>query len=206
MAFSTAAAFWTVSFLLCITPGADWAYILSSGIRNRVAPAVSGLVLGHLTAILVVVAGVGALVASTPGALTALTLGGSAYLLWLGIAVLRDPPVPQAGEADAPGSSRAWLAKGALISGLNPKGFVLFLALLPQFTTATSPLPVPAQLLTLGALHVVTCAIVYSMVGLGSRSLLGARPGAARIVSGLSGVAMILVAGLLVAEQLGHWH
>ena len=36
-----------------------------------------------------------------------------------------------------------WAVKGLCVSGLNPKVFLLFLALLPQFTDATAPWPVP---------------------------------------------------------------
>ena len=61
------AAFWAVSMLFVITPGLDWAYIISAGIRGRVVvPAVAGLLLGHLMAIAIVAAGVGALVAGNP--------------------------------------------------------------------------------------------------------------------------------------------
>lgn len=86
-------AFWVVSFSLVMTPGADWAYAISAGLRERVlVPAVSGMLLGYLAITLVVAAGVGALVASVPGILVALTLVGAAYLLWLGVNVLLHPP------------------------------------------------------------------------------------------------------------------
>ena len=51
MAGGTVAAFWAVSFLFVITPGADWAYAIAAGLRHRVVlPAVGGLVVGHLAA------------------------------------------------------------------------------------------------------------------------------------------------------------
>lgn len=64
---SMLAAFWAVSLLFVITPGADWAYAISAGLNGRVViPAVSGLLSGHLLATLVVAAGVGGLVARYP--------------------------------------------------------------------------------------------------------------------------------------------
>ena len=60
MTIGVIAAFWAVSLLFVITPGADWAYAISTGVRDRAAPAVSGLLLGHLVATLVVAAGVAA--------------------------------------------------------------------------------------------------------------------------------------------------
>jgi threonine/homoserine/homoserine lactone efflux protein len=43
MAGGTVAAFWAVSFLFVVTPGADWAYAIAAGLRHRVVlPAVGG--------------------------------------------------------------------------------------------------------------------------------------------------------------------
>ncbi len=59
MSLSLLAAFWAVSFLFVITPGVDWAYMISAGLRERVViPAAAGLLAGHLAATLVVAAGV----------------------------------------------------------------------------------------------------------------------------------------------------
>jgi hypothetical protein len=47
--FSLLAAFWIVSFSLVMTPGADWAYAISSGMRNQMLlPAVAGMLLGYV--------------------------------------------------------------------------------------------------------------------------------------------------------------
>ena len=93
---SIVAGFWVVSFLLIMTPGADWAYAISAGINGRrVVPAVMGLMSGHLLATLIVVAGVGVVIAQHPLALTGLTVAGAVYLLWLGIGLLRHPAAPE---------------------------------------------------------------------------------------------------------------
>ncbi|MGF7443336.1 LysE family translocator, partial [Klebsiella michiganensis] len=74
MEMSFIASFWLVSFLLIITPGADWAYTISAGINGRrVIPAVAGLMSGHLLATLIVIAGIGVLIANHPLALSTLT-------------------------------------------------------------------------------------------------------------------------------------
>jgi len=93
VALGAVVAFWGTSFLLIMTPGADWAYMITAGLRNRsVVPAASGLVLGYVALTAVVAAGVAALVARTPDVLTALTLIGAAYLIWLGVTGLRTRP------------------------------------------------------------------------------------------------------------------
>ncbi|AZE04766.1 LysE family translocator [Pseudomonas chlororaphis] len=203
MSLSIFAAFWAVSLLFVITPGADWAYAISAGLFGRVVvPAVAGLLIGHLLATVIVAAGVGGLIASNPLALSLLTVGGAGYLLWLGINMLLRPSVPRAGEAQASASWTRWTLKGACVSGLNPKVFLLFLALLPQFTDPLAAWPVPLQIVALGLLHAFSCAVIYLLVGFGSRAVLRTRPVAARAVSRLSGALMIVIAVLLLIEQV----
>ncbi|WP_421740669.1 LysE family translocator [Cellulomonas sp.] len=196
--------FWTLSILFVLIPGADWAYAISAGLRGRVvAPAVAGMLMGHLTATVLVAAGVGALVASTPGLMGGLTLAGGAYLLWLGVLTFTRPATPRESPEAAAGTSRTrWWWKGLGVSGLNPKVFLLFLALLPQFTSQSASLPIPAQILVLGLIHVATCAVVYVAVALTARRLLSARPAWAKIVSRASAVAIAGLGLALFAEQL----
>lgn len=196
--------FWVVSVLFVLIPGADWAYAISAGLRGRVVvPAVGGMLLGHLTATVAVAAGVGALVAGAPGLVGALTVLGGAYLVWLGVMTAARPAAPQVStEASAGSSSVLWLGKGFGVSGLNPKVFLLFVALLPQFTSGSAPWPVWTQIVVLGLVHVATCAVVYLAVALTSARVLSARPRAARIVSRVSGSVMGLLGTVLVAEQL----
>ena len=202
MEMSFIASFWLVSFLLIITPGADWAYTISAGINGRrVIPAVAGLMSGHLLATLIVVAGIGVLIAGHPLALSTITLLGAGYLMWLGIAILRHPPTPGAQQHSA-GSWNRWAIKGLCISGLNPKVFLLFLALLPQFTDPHGSWSVAMQMSALGCLHLITCTVIYLLVGYGSKTVLGARPLAAQRVSVVSGIIMVIIALFLFYEQL----
>jgi threonine/homoserine/homoserine lactone efflux protein len=199
-------AFWAVSLLFVLTPGADWAYAITAGLRYpSVLPAVSGLVAGHVVATFAVAAGVAAVMAGVPLLLTVLTAVGAAYLIWLGISTFTHPATPPAADndIDAVATSRARQAlKGFGVSGLNPKVFLLFLALLPQFTDPGGSWPVAAQILGLGAAHVATCAVVYTAVGVGARVVLDARPAAARAISRCSGAAMVGIGAFLLIEQV----
>ncbi|AUY36749.1 LysE family translocator [Pseudomonas soli] len=203
MAMSVLTAFWAVSLLFVITPGADWAYAISAGMRGRwVVPAVAGMLSGHLLVTLVVAAGVGSLIAGHPLALTLLTLAGCVYLLWLGGNLLLSPAVPEAGAAGGQDSGSRWAFKGLCVSGLNPKVFLLFLALLPQFTDPQSSWPLPLQILLLGLVHLGSSLVIYLMVGYGAKAVLRTRPAAAQAVGRLSGAVMILIAAGLIAGQL----
>nr|WP_180204779.1 LysE family translocator [Pseudomonas sp. SbOxS1]NYU04773.1 LysE family translocator [Pseudomonas sp. SbOxS1] len=206
MTLSVFVAFWAVSILFVITPGADWAYAISAGLRGRVViPAVGGLLSGHLLATVIVAAGVGTLVTNHPFALSVLTVAGAGYLLWLGINLLARPATPHADGIQVSSSSMRWALKGLCVSGLNPKVFLLFLALLPQFADATAAWPVPIQMIALGLIHTVSCGVIYLLVGFGSQVVLKARPAAARGVSRFSGVTMIIIAAVLLSEQIQGW-
>ena len=202
MSLTMFAAFWAVSVLFVITPGADWAYAISAGINGRrVLPAVAGMLSGHIVATLIVAAGVGSVIAGVPGVLTSLTIAGAGYLFWLGLGMLRHPSAPMMVQDEDAGSRLKWALKGFCISGLNPKVFLLFVALLPQFTDVHSLWPLPLQMTALGLVHVVSCGVVYLLVGFGSGKVLQSRPRAAHNVSRISGGMMMIIAVLLMAEQ-----
>jgi threonine/homoserine/homoserine lactone efflux protein len=203
MAASSILAFWVVALLLIVVPGADWAFTISAGLRGRsVVPAVGGLVLGYGAVTLVVAAGVGALVASSPAILTGLTIVGGLYLTWHGVMTFAKPTTPST-TADGPARTD-WgiLVKGIGVSGLNPKGLLIFLALLPQFTSPRARWPVAGQIGVLGLAFMATCAAFYLCVGLLARTVLHARPAAARAVSRFSGAAMVVIGVTLLTERL----
>ncbi len=197
-------AFGLVSLLFVVTPGADWAYAITAGLRFRnPLPAVAGLLAGHLTATVFVAAGVAAVMADVPLLLTVLTAVGAGYLIWLGVGTFLRPARPHAGSDQEESQSKMrQAAKGLAVSGLNPKVFLLFLALLPQFTDPEGAWPTALQILALGTVHVANCAVVYTGVGLGARVVLRARPAASRAVSRFSGAAMVSIGACLLVEQI----
>jgi len=91
--------------------------------------------------------------------------------------------------------------RGLGTSGSNPKALLLYLALIPQFIHAEAAFSVPAQTALLGLSHMVLSIFVYSGVALGARALLRQRPTAARFITLFSGLVMIVLGLLLVAEQ-----
>ncbi|GAA4551628.1 LysE family translocator [Streptomyces collinus] len=203
---TTLAAFLAVDLLLIFTPGADWAYAITSGLRDRsVVPAVAGLVAGYAGYTLLAVAGLVVIVASSATLLTALTVAGAGYLVWLGWGVLRQPAtLTAAGEQSGPeGTSRLRvMLRGIGISGLNPKALLLYFSLFPQFIDPAGAWPVAGQTGLLGSLHMTACAVVYLTVGVLARTVLRTRPAAARAVTRVSGAMMIVIGGFLLVERL----
>jgi threonine/homoserine/homoserine lactone efflux protein len=196
--------FWTVALLLALTPGADWAYAIAAGLQQRsVVPSVLGMVSGYVLVVIVVALGIGALVTEYPAALTVLTLAGAAYLLYLGASTLlaRTGGVVVASDRPVGSSALVRFLRGAGVSGINPKGVLLLLALLPQFVSPHG-WPAPVQMGVLGSLHLLDCAVVYLVVALAARRILGSRPRAAVVVTRASGVLMVLIGVGLLAEQV----
>lgn len=108
------------------TPGADWAYAISAGLRDRsVVPAVAGLIAGYAGYTLLAVAGLMVIVAGSPAVLT---VAGAGCLMWLGWGVLRRPSALGASTEPMASSRGQIRLKGAGISGLNPKALLLYFA------------------------------------------------------------------------------
>lgn len=152
--------------------------------------------------------GVGTFVASQPTVLIALTIVGSLYLLWIGIRLSLHPATISNENKLTIEANKAWwnwVVKGFGVSGMNPKVFLLFLALLPQFIHSSASLSVTTQIISLGLIHILSCTVIYMLVGFSAQILLKTRPRAAQIVSQISGGLMVLIAIILMIDQVKYF-
>lgn len=198
-------AFLLVAGALACTPGVDWAYSISAGLKQRsFVPAVAGLCGGYVLHTVLLVAGLAALLTGVPGMLGWLTVAGAAYLLWLGLTTIRTWRGASFGGAEmrAPANQFRTFLQGMGTSGINPKGLLFYVALVPQFVSPEASLPVPVQSGFLGLTFVLLAGMVYSAVALLARRLLHSRPGAARKVTLASGIIMVALGTVLLSEQL----
>ena len=198
-------AFLVVAGALACTPGVDWAYSITAGLKQRsFVPAVAGLCGGYVLHTVLLVAGLAALLTGVPGMLGWLTVAGAAYLLWLGLTTIRTWRGASFGSAElrAPANQFRTFLQGMGTSGINPKGLLFYVALVPQFVSPEASLPVPVQSGLLGLTFVLLVAVVYSCVALLARRLLHSRPGAARKVTLTSGIIMVALGTVLLSEQL----
>lgn len=200
-------AFIVVAAALACTPGVDWAYSITAGLRQRsFVPAVAGLCGGYVLHTILMVVGLAALLAGMPGVLGWITVAGAGYLLWLGVSTLRSWRGASFDTADpvaspATNQLRTFL-QGMGTSGINPKGLLFYIALVPQFVSPEASLPVPVQSGLLGLTFVLLAGMVYTGVALLARRLLQSRPGAARKVTLTSGIIMVALGVVLLSEQL----
>lgn len=196
--------FAAIAFTLIVVPGPDWAYILAAGARDHVVlPVVGGVMVGYAVITAIVVVGVGPLVAALPGALIALTITGSGYLIYLGVRTLRS-----SGHIDSGGTGVAlasspghYFTRGVGVSALNPKGILIFVSILPQFTRTAERWPLPVQFAILGGVYILITAAVYLPLGYAADRVLGARPRVAQVTTKVAGMAMILVGLGLLLER-----
>ncbi|WP_160668787.1 LysE family translocator [Pseudarthrobacter sp. ATCC 49987] len=198
-------AFLVVAGALACTPGVDWAYSIAAGLKQRsFVPAVAGLCGGYVLHTVFLVAGLAALLTGIPGVLGWLTVAGAGYLLWLGLSTIRSWRGASFGTAEvrAPANQFRTFLQGMGTSGINPKGLLFYVALVPQFVSPEASLPVPVQSGLLGMTFVLLVAVVYTCVALLSRKLLHSRPGAARRVTLASGIIMVALGAVLLSEQL----
>lgn len=197
-------SFWAFSLMFVLTPGADWAYAMGAGIRGRhVIPAVLGLLVGYIVLTVIVAAGVGFLIAGNPLLMAILTVGGALYLIYLGIRMFMQPPTPAVDNL-APRNKSGYrvVLQGALVSGLNPKALMFFIAFLPPFTMASGGWSMPVQLFILGMVHTLSCSVVYLGVAIGAGVLLSARPAAALLIGRLSGGVVLVLGIFLLYRQM----
>jgi threonine/homoserine/homoserine lactone efflux protein len=144
-------------FLLNVTPGPDTLYIVGrSSTQGWRAGAVAarGIGAGTLVHICAAALGLSAILAASATAFSVVKIIGAAYLLYVGISLIRS-----AGFAPAsPGavvarqiSIRSIFVQGFLTNVLNPKVALFFLAILPQFVVADAAAK-PLAFLLLGAI------------------------------------------------------
>ncbi len=208
-----ATVFATAVFILNATPGVDFLLTvtrtLQGGARAGVA-ALLGINAGCVVHGLAAAFGLAALLAVRPQAFLLIQWAGAAYLVWLGLGMLRQAWRPQAVTAASDAQStpvRPWLADfraGLLTNVLNPKVALFFLAFLPQFVPATSPHKTVSFLL-LGAWFVVQGLLfLLVLVALAARlKSLQASTTARRVLNALGGGLFIALAARLLRGQPG---
>lgn len=143
--------------LLNVTPGPDTLYIVgrssTQGLRAG-AIAALGIGTGILVHITAAALGLSAILAASASAFIIVKIAGAAYLVYVGVSLIRSPAHPAGSAAAvefAPATLRTVFLQGFLTNVLNPKVALFFLAFLPQFVQSDAPSK-PLAFLFLGAI------------------------------------------------------
>ena len=151
------ALFIVSGLLLNVTPGADSLYIATrSATQGLVAgiAAVLGIGLGCCVHVLAAALGLSAVLATSAYAFTVVKLVGAAYLVYVGVSMLRARPAPARTTTLPSATLRTVIAQGFLTNVLNPKVALFFLAFVPQFIVPSAP-DKPLAFIFLGAIFTV---------------------------------------------------
>ncbi|WP_407051680.1 LysE family translocator [Methyloraptor flagellatus] len=196
-------AFAAASAVLLAIPGPTVLLVISYALghgRKSATATVAGVALGDFTAMTASMLGLGALLAASAALFTVLKWIGAAYLIYLGVKLWRVPVAAAGPDEDAgeTGKERPWriFLHTYVVTALNPKSIVFFVAFLPQFLDMGQPvLPqmviFEATFLVLATLNAAAYGLMASMARQSIR-----RPDVRRWVNRTGGSLMI-GAGLL---------
>jgi threonine/homoserine/homoserine lactone efflux protein len=196
-------AFTLAAALLTVTPGLDTALVLrtaaSEGAR-RAFGAGLGICLGCLAWGLIVAVGLGALLQASELAYQLLRWVGAAYLLYLGVKLIRSPR-EAFGDDPAPKPEGNWLWRGLLTNLLNPKVGIFYVSFLPQFIPAGANVPVMTALLA--GIHALLGLLWFALLIVATQPIAGAlrRPKVVRTLDRLTGSVFILFGARLALSR-----
>jgi threonine/homoserine/homoserine lactone efflux protein len=147
--------FFAAALVLAVTPGPGIFYVLArslAGGRREGIHSSLGTFVGGLFHVFAAALGVSAILAASAVAFHTVKYAGAAYLVWLGIRMIRARNAELAVATSGP--SQGAFRQGILTEALNPKTALFFLSFIPQFI-APERGHVFLQFVVLGALSVI---------------------------------------------------
>ncbi len=162
-------AFIITAILIELTPGPNMTWLAVLGATRGRMPAlaaVAGICLGLSFAGVVAGVGLSTLLTSFPFLLTALRWAGTLYLFYLAYDAWQDS-AEMHNEAAQP--VKVYFAQGFISNALNPKAYLFYAAILPQFfKTAVNTF---GEVITLTAIYVLIATIIHTIIAIMSGSL-----------------------------------
>jgi len=197
--------FIAASLVLIVTPGQDMLLVMSRSMAQGSAAGVAtaaGVSVGLVGHTVLATLGLGAILRTSDWLFLALKLAGAAYLVYLGVQLLRTKGHDLAISGGTPRSLRRLFFDGALSNVSNPKIAVFYFAFLPQFVLPEASHPT-LSIFVLGLVFAGLTFIVKGPVGLVAGRLSGwlrSRPGAVAWLYRTSG-AVLLGLGIKLALE-----
>lgn len=180
-------SFLIASILIELTPGPNMTWLAVLGAsrgRATALAAVAGICLGLAIAAAVAGLGLTAVLLEFPALFQLLRWGGTVYLFYLAWDAWRDGDE----ELNHTNATRGVAFRQGLISNiLNPKAYLFYAAMLPQFISGSMALA--AEVALLSAIYVVVATVIHAGIAIASGSLatfLETSPHAVTIRKGLA--------------------
>jgi threonine/homoserine/homoserine lactone efflux protein len=193
-------AFGLVALVVIVIPGPSVVFTIGRALtygRGVALMTVVGNSFGLLAALVLVVLGLGELVATSDAVYQVVKLAGAAYLVYLGVQALRHRRaivVSESGVASGPPVPMPTaFRQGFLVGFTNPKGYVMFVALLPQFVQPERG-EVALQMLVLGLIAFLLgmcCDSVWALAASQLRRWFNASPSRGKAFGTVGGMSMI---------------
>ncbi len=190
-------AFGVAALVLIAIPGPSVLFVVGRALaygRGVALSTVLGNSLGLLVVLVLVSLGLGAVVTDSLLVFTVVKLAGAAYLVHLGVQALHHRCAPDLTARRREPLSRARAVRqGFVVGASNPKAFVIFAAVLPQFVDLSAG-HVQGQMLLLGLLAFGIALLsdsAWAVLASRLRSWFAAAPARSRAVGALGGVSMI---------------
>jgi threonine/homoserine/homoserine lactone efflux protein len=204
MSIETWLAFVAASAVMLAIPGPTILLVISYSLghgRRTALATVTGVTLGDFTAMTASLAGLGALLATSSALFTILKLAGAAYLMFLGIKLWRAPIVngPIGDNDNLPEEKPLKILLHAyVVTALNPKSIIFFVAFVPQFLDLSRPflpqtLILEATFLCLAAAN----AFLYGLLADMARGVI--RKASVQRVVNRTGGTLLIAAGAVTA-------
>jgi threonine/homoserine/homoserine lactone efflux protein len=198
-------AFLLTVYVLILIPGPSVLFVVSRGValgRRAALATVLGNAGGLAAQLVLVVVGVGSILARSDTVFTALKLIGAAYLVVLGVRSIRERrslagALAEAGPA--PRSLGRILREGFFVGATNPKGLIIFTAVLPQFIDRSQG-HATLQLASLGLICVVVALLSdgsWALISGTAREWLGRSPRRLERLSAGGGLTLIALGAWL---------
>ncbi|MBV1894946.1 MAG: LysE family translocator [Rhodobacteraceae bacterium] len=204
MPFDLWLTFVAASVALLMIPGPTVLLVLSYALtkgRSVAIASAAGVALGDLVAMTASLAGLGVLVLASATLFTVLKWVGAAYLVWLGIKLLRSAP---SGGLDGITTGRDVTAgnvfgHAATVTALNPKSIAFFIAFVPQFVTPDLPLMAQFGILIATFVSLATLnALAYALLADSLRRTIARRS----VITGLTRVGGVALIGMGFATAI----
>jgi threonine/homoserine/homoserine lactone efflux protein len=192
------AGFVLASLVLIVIPGPGVLFVvgraLAHGRRTAVATA-CGHAAGNYVVAACVAVGLGSLLQRSASVFVVVKLAGALYLVWLGVQAVRHRKSLAEAFAATGEPRQGWraLRDGVVVGVTNPKSYILFGAVLPQFVNRAAG-NVPGQMLLLSVFSVVIGAVSdcgWGLAASGVRNWFASSPRRFELVGGAGGLAMI---------------
>jgi threonine/homoserine/homoserine lactone efflux protein len=192
------AGFAVTCLIVIAIPGPSVLFVIGRALahgRRTALASVAGNAAGVQVVAISVALGIGTLVQRSDLVFTVVKLAGAGYLVWLGVKAIRHRRSLESAIAVAAAPRTGWraAAEGFTVGVANPKAYVLYAAVLPQFANqATGHVPVQLLLLSLVSLPIGLISDgSWGLAASGVRTWFARSPRRLELVGGLGGLTMI---------------